>query len=1063
MGDPLSVTASVIAVVDASIKVASLCSKYYKDVKNAQKDIDRLKSEITNLKDVSKSVQKLLDGPNGAKLEASQSLHSALKEILSQLETLETKLRPTKHRKAMRKFGWRALKWPFEGEDVDKAVQDLRRHAQTVSLALQVDQTTAILDHDQKTVLNRLPIADGAAFDSHAEEYNPTCYEGTRVDLLREISEWAGGPKAKAVFWLNGMAGTGKSTISRTVAQNFSKKNQLGASFFFKKGEGDRGGATKLFTTIAAQLIQREPALAPPIQRAINDDPGIFGKRMRDQFEKLVWDPWSQITRETPNTSTLLIVVDALDECEREEDIRTIISLFSRPQPSQSSQLRILVTSRPELPIRLGFNDAKGTFQDLILHEIPEQVVGKDISVFLTHELENIRNDYNKSVSNSLQLSPIWPGQPNIQVLVKMAVPLFIFAATVCRFIKDTAWRDPDGQLKKVLAYETNTNNSELDKLDATYRPILEQVLAGQNEHARKSLIGEFCRVVGAIVLLAQPLSTLSLEKLLATSPGIVDRRLSSLHSVLNISSNLDIPIRLFHKSFRDYLLDVERRDSNPFWVNEKETNKQLAINCIRIMNDALRTNICDIQWPGTPRSSTDSRIISDKLRPEIRYACQYWVYHIKQAGGNGNDDNQIYSFLQQHFLHWLEALSLMGRVSESLQMIRTLQSLPEVRYRRAKYYNIANLIWMEVSTQLRNFLTDATRFILTNISIIQHAPLQTYCSVLAFAPEKSIVRTTFKNNIPKWVCLQPRVEAHWNACLQILEGHSSLVRSVAFSADSKLVASGSYDKTVRLWSTDTGELQQTLKGHSSRVSSVAFSADSKLVASGSYNKTVWLWSTDTGKLQQTLKGHSNWVTSVIFSADSKLVASGSGDKTVRLWSTDTGKLQQTLEGHSSWVSSVAFSADSKLVASGSGDKTVRLWSTDTGDCLLAHDLGTTFYNLSFDPNGKTLHTNTGAISLNDLHSLTRIVTINNTDHSLISPRQIPKPGRNYLSGYGISTTNEWITLDGNNLFWLPADSRPRKSAVSGSTIVIGCPSGKVIIMCFLAKGPLEISLNASV
>ncbi|KAI1091687.1 hypothetical protein F5B19DRAFT_457197 [Rostrohypoxylon terebratum] len=227
--------------------------------------------------------------------------------------------------------------------------------------ALQVDQTTATLDHNQKTVLNRLPIADGAAFDSHAEEYNPTCYEGTRVDLLREIYDWVGDPKAKAVFWLNGMAGTGKSTISRTVAQNFSKKNQLGASFFFKRGEGDRGGAAKLFTTIAAQLIQRKPALSLHIQHAIDDDPGIFGKRMRDQFEKLIWNHWSQIAREASNTSTLLIVVDALDECEREEDVKTIISLFSRTQSSQSSQLRILVTSRPELPIRLGFSDVKDT------------------------------------------------------------------------------------------------------------------------------------------------------------------------------------------------------------------------------------------------------------------------------------------------------------------------------------------------------------------------------------------------------------------------------------------------------------------------------------------------------------------------------------------------------------------------------------------------------------------------------------------------------------------------------------------------------------------------------
>ena len=204
------------------------------------------------------------------------------------------------------------------------------------------------------------------------------------------------------------------------------------------------------------------------------------------------------------------------------------------------------------------------------------------------------------------------------------------------------------------------------------------------------------------------------------------------------------------------------------------------------------------------------------------------------------------------------------------------------------------------------------------------------------------------------------KVHGKWCYLYRAIDSDGNLVTdpvsSVAFSPYGKILTSGGYDRTVRLWEVRTGKMLTTLKSHTGWVRSVAFSPDGKTLASGSADQTVHLWEVNTGKVLASLQGHIGAVWSVAFSPDGKLLASGGEDQAVRLWKTTTGKVLTTLQGHTNAATSVAFNPDGKTLVSGGEDGTVRLWEVNTSKALiiLQGHLGAA-RSVVFSPDGKML------------------------------------------------------------------------------------------------------------
>jgi len=411
------------------------------------------------------------------------------------------------------------------------------------------------------------------------------------------------------------MAGTGKSTIARTVAHDLAGDKRLAASFFFSRGGGDLGNASKTFTTLARQLANKSPALKHFICETVAENTNIGSLGLYDQWETLILKPLSRLGKSSIPLP-LVLVIDALDECKGENDVQLVLQLLATAKSLQSVRLRIFITSRPEIPIRHGINDIpEAAHQDFILHRISVSIVEHDISIFLKHNLEIIRQEHG--------LATDFLDENTIKLLIQKAGGLFIYAATVCRFIRQEG-QLVESRLSLILQHGNSASSPERD-LDEIYTTVLTHSLRGlYDEQESKDLHNLFSQIVGSIVVLFDTLSTTSLAGLLETPKEKILQTLRNLYSVLDVPESEDGSIRLLHPSFRDFLLSIERCSNPLFLIDERQVHHNLFIHCLSVLSGHLQRDMCHLQVLGAPATKV-KRCEVDKYIPfHVQYACRY-------------------------------------------------------------------------------------------------------------------------------------------------------------------------------------------------------------------------------------------------------------------------------------------------------------------------------------------------------------------------------------------------------------------------------------------------------
>jgi hypothetical protein len=490
------------------------------------------------------------------------------------------------------------------------------------------------------------------------------CLRGTRKDILQEIEHWSTSQKGQRVFWLNGLAGTGKSTIAQTFAEISFADGRLGASFFCSRDFEARSNLQAIFPTLAFQLAYQYPLFRNELLQVLKVYPDVRQESLCSQIEKLIVGPLK-----VTHISTL-IIIDALDECKDKEPASAILSMLSR-YVDQIPNVKFFITGRPEPRIRSGFHlrSLPPITEVLKLHEVKPETVNSDIKLFFQTQLADLAE--NRSDCNSAE---DWPSFSDIEILCKKAAGFFIYASTVVKFIS-SEMNLPAEMLSIITSLPQSTAEEGMAGVDQLYIKVLEQ--AFQNVHTDNSQqYSRFRTVVGGVLLVFNPLSVKALSELLRV-PGTSTLR--PLHSLLLIPDSIEDPVHIYHKSFPDFLMDPKRCKDQRFFVDPMIYHAEILLSCLKFMGERLKRNICNLDDYTVLNQTEDPPThLKMHIGDALEYACQFWTKHLVKIPSSNYDVEEVYKaidrFFKTNLLFWIEVLSLTKNLDAGVHALNDVQ-----------------------------------------------------------------------------------------------------------------------------------------------------------------------------------------------------------------------------------------------------------------------------------------------------------------------------------------------------------------------------------------------------
>ena len=493
--------------------------------------------------------------------------------------------------------------------------------------------------------------------------HHDTCLRGTRESVLDGIMRWVKDPRDRHVFWLNGLAGTGKSTIAQTFSEMVAKTGTLGASFFCSRDYLDRSELKNIFPTLAYQLACRYPAFRHNLIRVIKRDPTVASNSLISQLEDLIVNPLSS------SNISCVIIVDALDECIDDQPASAILSVLGR-HVRQLLSTKFFITGRPEPRIRTGFRLPllEPLTQIFLLHEVKPPIVDDDIRLYLQEKLTAVSKR-----RSDLDLPDPWPCDGDLTTLTKKSSGLFIFASTLVRFI-ESEHHEPNERIQHIITPSDSTVHEGRAGIDPLYTQILVHAFSGVKE---TTVFANLRRVLSAVVLAFNPLSRAQIAPILGVDAPLITRSLRHLHSILLVPNEDSKEIRVFHKSFPDFLQRSDRCSDPRFFIDSSVHHGNIALGCLELLGGLWR-NPCGLPDFTMNRDVPDlPELLEDKVGGATRYACGYWAMHVRSSPITNDFAIQLVcsaaGFFRYNATPWIEIMSLENRLESVIHGIYDL------------------------------------------------------------------------------------------------------------------------------------------------------------------------------------------------------------------------------------------------------------------------------------------------------------------------------------------------------------------------------------------------------